>query len=211
MQDPYEVLGVSRDASMDDIKKAYRTLSRKYHPDANINNPNRAQAEEMFKRVQEAYDKIVYEREHGGASSYNGNASYGSFYSDAATEPEMQAAVNYINNQHYAEAMHVLDGITRRGANWYYLHAIAQAGLGDNYNARMDAQRAVEMEPGNLQYQQLYQQLSGGMGWYQDMGRGYGYEECGQGTGAGRGCLSCLAMLTLCTCCCRPYGAFLCC
>ena len=63
MLDPYSVLGVSRDASMDEIKKAYRKLSRKYHPDANINNPNKEQAEEMFKQVQQAYDQIVRERE----------------------------------------------------------------------------------------------------------------------------------------------------
>ena len=54
MRDPYQVLGVSRDASDDEIKKAYRKLSRKYHPDANINNPNKAQAEAMFKEVQAA-------------------------------------------------------------------------------------------------------------------------------------------------------------
>ena len=58
MQDPYKVLGVARDADMDEIKKAYRTLSRKYHPDANINNPDKEQAEEMFKLVQQAYDQI---------------------------------------------------------------------------------------------------------------------------------------------------------
>ena len=52
MADPYKILGVSRDASDEEIKKAYRALSRKYHPDANINNPNKAQAEEMFKTVQ---------------------------------------------------------------------------------------------------------------------------------------------------------------
>ena len=51
MRDPYSVLGLERGASDDEIKKAYRTLSRKYHPDANINNPNKDQAEEMFKQI----------------------------------------------------------------------------------------------------------------------------------------------------------------
>ena len=54
--DPYQVLGVSPQATDDEVKKAYRELSRRYHPDANINNPNRAQAEEKFKQVQEAYE-----------------------------------------------------------------------------------------------------------------------------------------------------------
>ena len=66
MTDPYQVLGVSRSASDDEIKKAYRTLSRKYHPDANINNPNKAQAEEKFKEVQQAYDQIIKGKQNGG-------------------------------------------------------------------------------------------------------------------------------------------------
>ena len=61
MTDPYQVLGVSRSASDEEIKKAYRTLSRKYHPDANVNNPNKDQAEERFKQVQQAYDLISRE------------------------------------------------------------------------------------------------------------------------------------------------------
>ena len=65
--DPYKVLGVSRDASDDEVKKAYRNLSRKYHPDANINNPNKEQAEEMFKNVQAAYDQIMKERQQGAS------------------------------------------------------------------------------------------------------------------------------------------------
>ena len=63
MTDPYKVLGVHYNATDDEIKKAYRTLSRKYHPDANVGNPNAEQAEEMFKQVQQAYDQIMKEQQ----------------------------------------------------------------------------------------------------------------------------------------------------
>ena len=85
MRDPYQVLGVSRDASDEEIKKAYRALSRKYHPDANVNNPNKEQAEEKFKEIQQAYQRIMDERQHGTSSSYSGSSgsgSYGGGYQD---------------------------------------------------------------------------------------------------------------------------------
>lgn len=77
MNNPYEVLGVSGNASEEEIKKAYRTLSRKYHPDANLNNPNKAQAEEKFKQIQEAYQQIVKERTEGYGNGGYGNTGYG--------------------------------------------------------------------------------------------------------------------------------------
>ena len=78
MTDPYGVLGVSRTASEDEIKKAYRNLSRKYHPDANVNNPNRVQAEEKFKQIQQAYQQIMRERERGTSGTYGyGSSGYG--------------------------------------------------------------------------------------------------------------------------------------
>ena len=82
MRDPYSVLGVSPNATDEEVKKAYRKLSRKYHPDANINNPNRAAAEEKFKEVQAAYDQIVKAKEnHTSAYDYDdrtyGHGAYG--------------------------------------------------------------------------------------------------------------------------------------
>ena len=79
MRDPYQVLGVSRDASDEEIKKAYRALSRKYHPDANVNNPNKEQAEEKFKEIQQAYQRIMDERQHGTSGSYTGSTGSGSY------------------------------------------------------------------------------------------------------------------------------------
>ena len=77
MRDPYEVLGVSRNASTDEIKKAYRALSRKYHPDANINNPNKDQAEAKFKEIQQAYEQIMNEKNGTGPSTYGQSGSTG--------------------------------------------------------------------------------------------------------------------------------------
>ena len=129
MFDPYSVLGVSRDASDDEIKKAYRKLSRKYHPDANINNPNKAQAEEKFKEVQQAYEQIMKEREYGSSGNYNSYGGFGGFgtqgqntYQDEEAV-RRQAAANYINSRHYKEAMNVLSSLQQRNGQWYYFDA----------------------------------------------------------------------------------------
>ena len=206
--DPYQVLGVSRDASDDEVKKAYRNLSRKYHPDANINNPNKAQAEEMFKKVQAAYDQIMKERQYGGhgtaGSQYGpGSSHYGGYSggfggfggfgaSDREEEPRMQAARNFINSGHYQEACNVLNSIQERNARWYYYSAIANSGIGNQINALEYARKAVQKEPGNAEYRQLVSRLENNGRWYADRGTQYGF-----GTDGRSNCLS-----DLCCCMC---------
>ena len=206
--DPYQVLGVSRDASDDEVKKAYRNLSRKYHPDANINNPNKAQAEEMFKKVQAAYDQIMKERQYGGhgtaGSQYGpGSSHYGGYSggfggfggfgaSDREEEPRMQAVRNFINSGHYQEACNVLNSIQERNARWYYYSAIANSGIGNQINALEYARKAVQMEPGNAEYRQLVSRLENNGRWYADRGTQYGF-----GTDGRSNCLS-----DLCCCMC---------
>ena len=203
MNDPYSVLGVSRSASMDEIKKAYRSLSRKYHPDANVNNPNKDQAEERFKLIQQAYQQIVNEKEHGGSSyGYEGQSSYGGGYGGSyggfedfftgfggqsynryanqdQEDPKLRAALNYINSGHLKEAMNVLNDISERGAKWYYLRAIVNARSGNNVAASEDAKRACDLEPDNMQYRQLYQSIINGNAAYTGTSAGYGTDLCG--------------------------------
>ncbi len=155
--DPYGVLGVSPKASNDEIKRAYRDMSRKYHPDSYADNPLAGLAEEKFKEVQEAYDQIMQEREGGHSSA---GYSYGRQTAGGSQQDvELQAAVNYINSRHYREALRVLSQLPSRTARWYYCSAAANYGLGNNVQALNDAQTAVNMEPGNMEYQSLLNQL----------------------------------------------------
>ena len=150
MTDPYSVLGISRGASTEEIKKAYRQLSRKYHPDANVNNPNKAQAEEKFKQVQEAYNQIIHEKENGGSSygsysgSYGGSYGSGNSYNSYSSSEDQRivAAANLVRNRQFREAIIVLEGMTERSARWYYVHAYASAGVGNMIVAQEDA-RAI--------------------------------------------------------------------
>lgn len=213
MFDPYSVLGVSRDASDEEIKKAYRRLSRKYHPDANINNPNKAQAEEKFKEVQQAYDQIMKEREYGSSSygGYNGGG-FGGFGGQSAAGYQdeesirRQAASNYIQSGHYQEAMNVLSSLKQRNGQWYYLSSIANMGLGNNMNALSDIREAVRLEPDNMQYKMMLQRMESGGTWYQEQQNPFG----GMPADGDNFCMKlCLANMACSICC--PGSGILCC
>ena len=78
--DPYKVLGVTPQTSDDDVKRAYRELARKYHPDNYVNNPLADLAETRMKEINEAYDMIMNERRNPAGGSSGQQQSYGGFY-----------------------------------------------------------------------------------------------------------------------------------
>lgn len=226
MRNPYQILGVSETASMDEIKKVYRKLSRIYHPDANVNNPNKDQAEAKFKEIQAAYQQIVDEKERGSSSSYssygqsnqgNYQQSYGGFeeffggfgfgggqsqqYRQENTESTlMQAAGNYLRNGYFKEALNVLGNVplAERNAKWYYYSAQANSGIGNNITAQEHARTAVQLEPNNYVYQELLRRLQAGETWYTQRGSVYGRPT----SGLSNCCCECLMFNLFCNCCC---------
>lgn len=171
MKDPYSVLGVPKTATNDEIKKAYRALCRKYHPDTNPDNPELA--EEKFKEVGEAYRNIMDER-----SGKRTNSDFSGYQSSGDTsDARLRAASVYIQRGYFREAINTLNSIENRTAMWYYLSAVANARLGNSIIAREYAKTAVGMEPGNQMYRNLYSALNGQSTFYQDyrtQGRTYG-------------------------------------
>ena len=153
---PYEVLGVSRNASIDEIKRAYKELSRKYHPDSYVGNPLSSLAEEKFKQVQEAYDAIM--KEKNGDYNYAGNYNNNGYYNGESGE--MAEVYNLLGRRAYSQALSLLDSMPNRNAKWYYYSAIAQVGLGNNLRGMEYARMAVSMEPNNIEYQNLVNRLS---------------------------------------------------
>lgn len=192
VNNPYEVLGVPKNASNDEIKKAYRQLCKKYHPDSYVDNPLADLAEEKFKEVQAAYEQIMKEREGSG---YTYSAS-GQTQSSSQETVELQAARNYINNRRFHEALNVLSNIGNRNAMWYYYSAIANMGIGNNLVAVEHAKQAAAMEPNNMEYVNFANQMQFRGQQYQNMGYGYGR----QSFGTGNLCCDLWCMDTMCEC-----------
>ena len=215
MQDPYRVLGVSPQSTDEEIKKAYRSLAKKYHPD--VNNGS-AEAEARMKEVNEAYSLVMKMRREGHAGGYGstgsyGNAGYGGYggYGAAnggySANPRMQAARNYIQSGRFQEAMNVLESIMERGAEWYYLCGEANLGMGNRVAALNYARQAVSMNPYSIEYRALLNRIEGNARYYQTSGQSEGFAMptaiCSNPI------LSCCAFNMLCNCCCG--GRFLFC
>lgn len=157
IKDPYSVLGVSRDATEQEITQAYRKLAKKYHPDL---NPGDAEAEKRMMEINEAYD--IIKKGSGSYSDYDRTSSYNrQSYGRAGLSP-LDSAEAYLRNGMYEQAMYILNNIHDHTARWYYLSAIANAYAGNIVTAVKYAETATEMEPHNQTYRFLVERLKSG-------------------------------------------------
>ncbi len=157
MTDPYEVLGVPRDASEDEITKAYRKLVKKYHPDL---NPGDETAQRKMREINQAYDMI--KKGAGSGAGYQGQYAGGS----GSSASPLDSAEAYIMSGMYEQALYILQNIQDHSARWHYLSAMAFSQAGYAVTALQHAQMAVRLEPSNAKYQALLQRLSIGQSQY---------------------------------------------
>lgn len=165
MTDPYKVLGVSPDASDEEIKKAYRRLAKQYHPDR---NPGDATAAKKMQEINAAYEQIKNpEKAQQNQTNYNpygqwsGYNPYGQQESPSYSQI-LSAAYQYIMYRRYYQALQILQSTTERTARWYYLSALANRGVGNPVTALEHIRRAVSMEPDNQEYLQTLERMENG-------------------------------------------------
>ncbi|MBQ7095250.1 MAG: DnaJ domain-containing protein [Clostridia bacterium] len=171
-QNPYDVLGIPSSATDDEVKKAYRRLAKQYHPDI---HPDRDYAEKKMAEINAAYDEILSIRQGKATGGYGGYGNYSGYgqQSRQGSTPEMTAVRNYLHYRRFQEAFNVLNRITERNGEWYFLSAYAHYGVGNRTQALEFARRAVELEPNNMEYRQFLQQLQMGGMVYETYGRGF--------------------------------------
>ena len=171
--DPYKVLGVSPDASDEEIKQAYRRLAKKYHPDRNQGS------EEAAKKMQEvnaAYEQIknpekAQQEQHTygyGGYGYDPFGGYGRYQQQNTGDTGQNAAYQYILYGRFREALNALNACSTKNARWYYLSALANDGLGNQVTALEHIKRAVSMDPGNPEYLQALELIEQGGGAYRN-------------------------------------------
>ncbi len=159
MKDPYTVLGVSRNATDEEIKKAYRALAKKYHPDNyEDSNPLKELATEKMKEINEAYDAI--QRGTAKKSTYS---SSGGSYGSHSTSSEFARIRMLINQGRYTEASRYLDMTSEQGRNaeWHFLYGVVLIKRGMIMDGKEHLRMATEMDPGNAEYAQAYQSVNG--------------------------------------------------
>ncbi len=269
-ESPYEILGVDENASLDEVKKAYRKKARENHPDLNPNDPDAA---ERMNKINEAYDRIMNpdkyaasdrrrqqsstssSQGYGGSTGYGqqgygtggygqttqDRGGYGGYRSDgpggwtgdfdfddffgygaytnaapvhpgviAGDSSEMVAAINAINSDRSAEAIKILSSIpsTGRNARWHYISAVANKYAGNEMRALEHIRKAIQMDPGNSDYERAQNWISQQAYTYRQQGNARGFS-MDMTSAAAICCGLWVCMPTMCSFC-SPYHFLLC-
>lgn len=192
MGDPYKVLGVSPDASDEEIKTAYRELAKKYHPDQYDQTPLADFASEKMKEINEAYDQIMDDRKKGRAGGYGGGYQQGGGYNDVRS---------LIMNNRIADAEQILNGVptASRDAEWYFLKGTVLYKKGWLEEASNHFATACRMDPGNGEYRAAMNQMNN------QRSGAYGGYNTAQPTRGCSGCDMCSSLICA-DCCCECMG-----
>ena len=162
MTNPYKVLGVNEGASNEEIRAAYLSLVKKYHPDKYTDPDMKQLANEKLKEINEAYDQLTKNPGKTASSGYSGAAygagGHGGSYSGPEADRFVRAR-SLINAGNLDGAKTILDSIQTRNAEWYYLYGIIYLRQGWYDKAREFLGRAYRTEPGNAEYAQAYNTL----------------------------------------------------
>ncbi len=183
--DPYKVLGISPNATDEEVKNAYRALARKYHPDNySADNPLADLANEKMQQVNAAYDMIQKARARGESGAYTSGAGQSHSYTGGS-------GVYYeirmlLNNGRFGEADKRLQAVpeNERTADWHYLTAVILARRGWASDAMRELEIACEMDPGNAEYQKAKEMFN-------ERGNAFGRTYYGDGNPRSGGCDDC--------------------
>lgn len=152
MSNPYETLGVNENASQEEIKRAYRELAKKYHPDQYGDNPLKDLAGQKMREINEAYDYLM---KNSGASFNNQSSS-----ASGNSNPAFQTIRQYISNGNLNQAEHELDSMNDKSAEWYFLKGFIYLKKGWYDNAYKFISEACRLDPNNFEYRNTLNSLN---------------------------------------------------
>ena len=162
MNDPYSILGVSRTATDEQVKKAYRDLARKYHPDNYVDNPLADLAQEKMKQINEAYDQVQKERAGGGTQAQYAYGSYAQQSSQQAygSDTSFTEVRNAISMGDLDRAEMLLSASRVHNAEWNFLMGSVSYRRGFYNDAEKYFGNAVAMAPQNTEYRQAFSYMT---------------------------------------------------